>query len=77
MEIGVDPSVEQIQVQGRMGNALDDITTILSYQLQVQRQIEETHAEVLNQLFEVRHVMSKQFEVINKNLKKIALQPVL
>ena len=37
----------------------------------------EIHAEDLNQLFEVRHTICKQFEVINKNLKRIALQPAL
>ena len=78
IEIGVDSAGEPIQVEGRnRDTTIDDMTTLLSHQLQVQRQIEETRAEVLNQLFEVRHVTSKQFEVINKNLKRIALQPVL
>ena len=75
IEIGLDANGEQ--VQGRSGNALDDIATLLSHQLQVQRQIEETWAEMLSQLFEVRHSNSKQFEIINKNLKMIAMQPVL
>ena len=43
----------------------------------MQRQIEETHAEMLSQLFKVRHSNTKQFEIINKNLKRIAMQPVL
>ena len=79
IEIGVDAAEEQIQVEGaRTGSStLDDMTTLLSHQLHVQRQIEETRAEVLNQLYEVRHISSKQFEVINKNLKRITMQPVL
>ena len=77
IEIGVNSAGEQIQVDGRRDSTIDDMTTLLSHQLQVQRQIEETRAEVLNQLFEVRHNTSKQFEIINKNLKRIALQPVL
>ena len=56
---------------------MDDITTPLSHQLQVQRQIEESRAEVLNQIIEVRHHHAKQLEIINKNLKRIAMQPVL
>ena len=77
IEIGLHANGEQVQVQERSGNAMDDIMTLLSHQLQVQRQIEESRAEVLNQLFEVRHHHAKQLEIINKNLKRIAMQPVL
>ena len=56
---------------------MDDIATLLSHQLQVQRQKKETWAEMLSQLFEVRLSNSKQFEIINKNLKRIAMQLVL
>ena len=56
---------------------MDDIITLLSHQLQVQRQLEESRAEVLNQIFEVRHHHAKQLEIINKNLKRITMQPVL
>ncbi len=78
IEIGVNSVGEPIQVEGRSRDTMiDDMTTLLSHQIQVQRQIEETRAEVLNQLFEVGHVTSRQFEVINKILKRIALQPVL
>ena len=77
VEIGLDADGEQVRIEGRGGNALDDMTTLLSHQLQVQRQIEESRAEVLNQLLEVRHHHAQQLAVINKNLKRIALQPVL
>ena len=77
IEIGLDADGEQVQIEGRSGNAVDDMTTLLSHQLQVQRQIEETRSEVLNQLFEVRHHHAQQLAVINKNLKRIAMQPVL
>ena len=77
IEIGLHADGEQVRIEGRGGNALDDMTTLLSHQFQVQRQIEESRAEVLNQLFEVRHHHSQQLAVINKNLKRIALQPVL
>ena len=77
IEIGLDANGEQVQVQGRNGNAKDDMTTLLSHQLQVQRKIEETKLEVLNQLFEVRHHHIKQLSIINKNLKRIVMQPIL
>ena len=50
IEIGVDAAGEQIQVEGARidSSTLDDMTTLLSHWLQVQRQIEETRAEVLN-----------------------------
>ena len=34
---------------------MDDIMTLLPHQLQVQRQIEQSRAEVLNQLFDIQH----------------------
>ena len=48
IEIGVDAAGEQIQVEGRIGSTLDGMTSLLSHQLQVQRQIKETRIEVLN-----------------------------
>ena len=78
MEVGVAP--EEREGGGRertLTNQAEDMTVLLSHQLQVQRQIEESRAEVLNQLFEVRHHHSKQLEILNRNIKRIALQPVL
>ena len=54
-----------------------DMTILLSHHFQVQRQIDKLGAEVLNQLFEVWHYHSKQLEILNRNIKIIALQPVL
>ena len=60
IEIGVNSAGEPIQVEGRSRDtAIDDMATLLSHQLQVQRPIEETRAEVLNQLFKVRHSTCK------------------
>ena len=78
MEVGVEP--EEREGGGRernLTNQAEDMTVLLSHQLQVQRQIEESRAEVLNQLFEVRHHHSKQLEILNRNIKRIALQPVI
>ena len=77
IEIGHDADGEKVLIEVRGSNTLDDMTTLLSHQLQVQRQIEESRADVLNLLFKVRHHYAQQLAMINKNWKRIALQPVL
>ena len=80
LEIGVDRNGNPIQGEegGRsISNTIDDMQAVLSHMLQVQRQIEESRTEVLSQLFEHRHHHSRQLEILNKNIRRIALQPVL
>ncbi len=48
IEIGFDADGGRVQNEGRSENPVDDMATILSHQLQVQRQIEESRPEVLN-----------------------------
>ena len=50
---------------------------LLAHSITVQRQIEETKAELLQQLFELRTINQKQYRIICGNIKRIALQPVV
>ena len=50
---------------------------VLSHILQLQRQIDESREEILSQIYEYQHHHLKQLEILNKNIKRIALQPVL
>jgi len=82
LEIGVDSNGNPIRNGGEqqsrsISNTIDDMQAVLSHMLQVQRQIEESRVEVLSQMYEHRHHHSRQLEILNKNIKRIALQPVL
>ena len=82
LEIGVDSNGNPIRDSGEqqsrsISNTIDDMQAVLGHMLQVQRQIEESRVEVLSQMYEHRHHHSKQLEILNKNIKRIALQPVL
>ena len=82
LEIGIDSDGNQVRNSGEqqsrsISNTIDDMQAVLSHMLQVQRQIEESRVEVLSQMYEHRHHHSRQLEIINKNIKRIALQPVL
>ena len=60
MEVRVKPDEREGGGKERnLTNQAEDMTVLLSHQLHVQRQTEESRAEVLNQLFEVWHHHSK------------------
>jgi len=82
LEIGIDSDGNAVRDSGEqqsrsISNTIDDMQAVLSHMLQVQRQIEESRVEVLSQMYEHRHYHSKQLDIMNRNIKRIALQPVL
>lgn len=66
--------------QAGTGNVLrsgEAPAALFAHQVQVQRQLEETKGQILQQLFEMKLQHRKQYHIISRNIKRIAIQPVV
>ena len=52
-------------------------SSLLAHQVTVQRQVEETKQQVLQELYEMRNAHRRQYDILTRNLKRIAVQPVV
>ena len=66
-------------VQVRAGGVVtaDSSASLLAHQVTMQRQVEETKSVLLHQLFELRTLQQKQYAIMSRNIKRIAVQPVV
>ena len=59
------------------GLSSDVAAPLLAHQMTVQREIQDVKTQVLQQLFEMRSQHERQYSIITRNIKRIALQPVV
>ena len=82
LEIGVKSNGNPIQdeeggVIRSISDTINNTQAVFGYILQVLMNTEESRTEMLSQLFEHRHHHSTQLEILEKNIKRTTLQPVL
>jgi len=71
-------AIRRNNLSSRSGGLTSDVAApLLAHQMTVQREIQDVKTQVLQQLFEMRSQHERQYSMITRNIKRIALQPVV